>query len=317
MIVAGFDEAGYGPKLGPLVVGWTAFEVADATFEEPVDLWERLKGAVRRTGKEPDSKVWVADSKAIKPRKNGLKNLELGVLAFRDEVGVVSLPELLTELGEASALNGQPWFRALEQVRLPSFAWAGEVASRGQRIQEAFDKGAVRYHGAAVRVLDATRYNARIAATQNKGHVLGETFVSLVKQLRTSAAGPLDITCDKHGGRSNYVRLLGQAFPLCRIRTVEETAYRSTYWVETARGLVRVCFRQEAEDESLPTALASMHCKYLREVLMGQLNAWFQEQLPGLKATAGYALDAKRFLAEVEESLPELGVRLDTLLRAR
>ncbi len=322
MIVAGFDEAGYGPKLGPLVVAGTAFEVDADPSDAPdaaLDLWERLAPAVRRTAKGDAAKVWVADSKAIKPRKDGLKQLELGVLAFRGVGGVpATVADLLAALGDdPHACRDQLWFHDLEQVTLPAYGWAGEVAARAARIAEAGAAAGVRYLGAEVRVLDARRYNARIAATHNKSEVLGETFVDLLRALRLQTRGPLEVVADKHGGRSHYLRLLGRAFALCPIDPLVEGPDLSAYALRTPQGPLRVTFRQSAEEVSLPVALASMHCKYLREVLMGRFNAWFQERIPGVKPTAGYAQDAGRFLEEVRARLPGLGVSLDTLVRSR
>ncbi len=317
MIFAGFDEAGYGPKLGPLTVAYSAFEVDGVGFDDRVDLWDLLGSAVRRTGREDKAKVWIADSKAIKPRKDGLKNLEFGVLGFR-KAPPKSLTALLEELGQETAGYGRlPWYQALEQVKVPAHAWAGEVATRYQRLSAACEGAGVRFVGAQVRVLDAAHYNRRIAATLNKGKVLGETCVDLLKGLRASTEGPLSITCDKHGGRSRYLPLVGAAFPMCSLDVDHEGAASSAYRVKTRRGPVRIEFCTGGEDHSLPVALASMHCKYLRELFMDQFNAWFQERMPGLKKTAGYAVDANRFLNEVGDSLPEWGVALDTLVRSR
>src|SRR3954452_20338883 len=74
VIVAGFDEAGYGPRLGPLVLAWTAFRVPDATWDRC--LWKELSAAVRDRCNGAKSKLWIADSKEIKPRTDGLKHLE-------------------------------------------------------------------------------------------------------------------------------------------------------------------------------------------------------------------------------------------------
>ena len=319
MIVAGFDEAGYGPKLGPLVVAGVAFEVEGARLGEAGDLWELLGPAVRRTARGDDGAVWVADSKAIKPRKGGLRNLELGVLAFRGPGGAPrTLAELLTALGDdPGACGAQAWFADLAGVELPAYCWSGEVASRAERLGEAGASAGVRFVGAEARVLDARRYNARIAATGNKATVLGETFADLLAALRAQTEGPLDVVADKHGGRRVYLRLLGRAFPLCPIDPLREGDQESVYRVRTPRGPVQVAFRQGGEEASLAVALASMHCKYLRELLMGRFNAWFRERLPELRPTAGYAVDAGRFLEEVRPALPDLGVSLDALVRAR
>ncbi len=122
---------------------------------------------------------------------------------------------------------------------------------------------------------------------------------------------------DRQGGRTTYARLLGQAFPNAPIETDLETPEVSRYRVRTRRGVVRATFRVEAEQASLPVALASMTCKYVREVLMDRLNAWFCARVDGLAPTAGYATDANRFLAEVGPQLGRLGVRAGDLVRCR
>jgi len=40
--------------------------------------------------------------------------------------------------------------------------------------------------------------------------------------------------------------------------------------------------------------------KYLRELAMEAFNRYWTSRVPGLRATAGYPVDARRFLAETE-----------------
>jgi hypothetical protein len=42
--------------------------------------------------------------------------------------------------------------------------------------------------------------------------------------------------------------------------------------------------------------------------LMGEFNAFWQRHVPGLKATAGYPVDAARFLAEIRAAMQALGL---------
>ena len=68
-----------------------------------------------------------------------------------------------------------------------------------------------------------------------------------------------------------------------------------------------VTFRTRGEAE-LPTALASMTAKYHRELAMRAFNDFWTKQVPGLRPTAGYPNDAKRFKAAIAHRQRELGI---------
>ena len=77
-------------------------------------------------------------------------------------------------------------------------------------------------------------------------------------------------------------------------------------------------FREKGEAAFMPTALASMLCKYLRELCMHSFNAWWCNQIAGLRPTAGYYQDGSRlWLMDVEPHLGRLGVKRETLVRVR
>ena len=80
----------------------------------------------------------------------------------------------------------------------------------------------------------------------------------------------------------------------------------------------RVEFRFVAGGEShLPTALASMVSKYLRELAMRAFNAFWCRQLPALRPTAGYPVDARRFKADIELRQRQLQIEDRVLWRLR
>ena len=67
LLLAGIDEAGYGPTLGPLCVGMTLFRVRDwEPGQEAPDLWKLLSGTVCKKPSDARRRIPIADSKALK-----------------------------------------------------------------------------------------------------------------------------------------------------------------------------------------------------------------------------------------------------------
>jgi len=80
---------------------------------------------------------------------------------------------------------------------------------------------------------------------------------------------------------------------------------------------IRVAFLLGGESRSLPIALASMLAKYVRELHMALFNEFWAENVPGLKPTAGYPNDARRFLADIADARARLGIPDEILIRRR
>jgi hypothetical protein len=67
----------------------------------------------------------------------------------------------------------------------------------------------------------------------------------------------------------------------------------------------------------LPSALASMAAKYVRELAMCAWNDYWQRQIPGLRPTAGYPVDARRFADEIRVTQQNLGIADNLIWRTR
>jgi ribonuclease HII len=128
---------------------------------------------------------------------------------------------------------------------------------------------------------------------------------------------PLTFFIDKHGGRNTYAAVLQDAVPEGFVIAHQESSARSVYSVTGLRRAVRWTFQPRADAEHFSVALASMVSKYVREVLMGEFNRFWQGRVPGLKPTAGYPNDAKRYYDAIRPAAERLGIPEAALWRRK
>ena len=296
--LAGVDEAGLGPVLGPLVVAGVAM-----VGPEGQDPWRLLRKTVSRT-KNERGKLRVADSKKVYPGPEGLARLERTALGFYT-AWHGSLPPTLESLlasfaADLRRLRACPWYADLS-LPLPLAAERGEVELQAHLLARNLATASIRIHRLAARAVDAEEFNELIATTDNKSrahfHPYGEVIGELLRECPADTPGHL--VADRCGGITHYVPSLRRAYPRARIETLREDESVSSYQITARHGPVQLSFAVEGEERSFPTALASCLAKYVRELMVHLLNRWFQARMPGLRATAGYYQDGRRFLADV------------------
>ncbi|MFN9374891.1 MAG: hypothetical protein ACK6D3_23645 [Planctomycetaceae bacterium] len=317
-LLIGLDEAGYGPNLGPLLIAATVWEVP--TDPTRCDLHTEFAGIVRRPDEAQPHAITVGDSKQVYSAGHGLAALEaplwhaLALLSSPDTAPPASWNDLLQTVlrGPAPDPAREPWYAA--GLPLPTDPASHHLPRLGDWRARCAERG-IHLRQLAVDLVSPSRFNALNRQTGSKGRSLSELSLQLVarcvSQLPESHA-PVLVLADKHGGRNRYHDFLpivvGDTFISC----LEESARISRY----RAGRFEFRFQTQSE-RHLPTALASMLAKYLRELAMRQFNAWWQAQVPNLKSTAGYPVDAARFRRDIAVRQGELGISDDILWREK
>ncbi len=320
-ILAGIDEAGFGPLLGPLTVTATAFQMPDHLADE--SLWQLLAGGVTKKISKRHSAIAIGDSKRIYTSRGGkrLDLLERGVLASLSAGGTQTgtLTELLNAICPAAIghMPRYPWYKGA-QLALPHRAGASDLALAGKGLQAALKRNDMRLFSMSAEILFAGEYNKLIEATRNKSATLLDITCRLLLDLwHKAGAELLRVYVDRQGGRMRYLSSLQRVFPGCKFKITEEHSQESTYIISDGPRRMEISFAVKSEDTQLAVALASMTSKYLRELFMSLLNRFWADRIDGLKPTAGYYVDGKRYLGEIAPAMAELGCEPELLKRSR
>lgn len=316
--VLGTDEAGYGPNLGPLCIAASAWEVPEEFAAE--SLYRRLSACVTNKAEAAANKLAIADSKQLFKAGGPLGILERGVLAAL--AAIDRLPKCWRDAWRAldgeslGQIDGQPWHDGFNEL-LPLDTSAELLSSGTVVATSGCGKRGVRVADLQASVLFPAAFNSAVNRLGNKAEVLSLTTLQLAKRvLESLPAGKAIVFCDKHGGRNFYAALLQHVFPEELVRPGLESSKLSVYQVRLGPRIVEFRFQPKGE-RHLPTALASMTAKYLRELAMRPFNGFWQRQVPDLRPTAGYFGDAQRFFTEIRAAKERLAIADHMLWRER
>lgn len=331
-LLIGMDEAGYGPNLGPLVVTAVAWEVAGDVSQ--VDLWQEFAGIVAPEAAPNGEHLQLADSKVVYTPARGLAALEMGVASAVELwrrpnscTAINRVPQSFRELRQLVTAetdgdgNDEPWYAgadvAVPLARREEPSGGDGVGTRlVERWRARCEERNIRLRAIRAAVVSPRQFNARTRNHDSKGRALSEISMHVLGQVWQENATTPDeaalIIADKHGGRNRYHEFLPLAFGDKFIRCREEGMESSRYQV----GRAEIRFETKSE-RHLPVALASMVSKYLRELSMVLFNRFWMARVPGLKPTAGYPLDARRYREEIAGAQRELGIADELLWRER
>jgi len=328
------DEAGYGPLLGPLVIVATAWRLRPdgdlATAEQTLRTPLRIDGI---------GSFQIDDSKKIFKRGKASSKLPDNVSSIdriTDAVAHwVSYPipsrELATWLATIASddfqpLITQPWFRSLADKSDVSASTAKDPTS--ETMVRHWAQGGLELVGVQARIIDAASFNSMLDRSGNKADILSEATcglaVGLLNRTFQQADGDVMICCDRFGGRVYYAGLVQHHCPDYHVAVINQSGQHSRYRLTASEPPVDQARLQKKRtasshpmvidwsftvngDNFPPVAMSSIIAKSTRERLMHLLNRYFQTETSGypglgenLKPTAGYTVDANRFLKEVE-----------------
>ncbi|MHC5039855.1 MAG: hypothetical protein ACYTHM_21320 [Planctomycetota bacterium] len=320
MYIAGIDENGLGPKLGPLVVTGALFEVQGERYR-PETFLQAFEEASALGGAK------VADSKTVM-RSGDMALGENTVLAFASRIhgrlpqGAEEFLELTchpppSRLREACPAPGADLCFGGD-ASLPLFGGGMGTAARiAEGLGDRMAGLGIRPVAVESEVLCPARYNRSLTeeGEGSKARVDLAAFERRMLSLFGRAAGEeVLFLCGKVMNQTYYSPKLWliEAHPLL-VRS--ESREASCYGLQDF-GEIR--FLLDGDRHHPPIALASMFGKYVREIFMARLNRYFAERIPGHLPASGYGDPVTR--AFIQKALPmvrEAGIPEPCFLRDR
>ncbi len=321
IMIAGIDEAGYGPLLGPLIISAVAFELPGSLTDEMPDIAAMLAPAVALRPPLPHAALMIADSKLVHRLQNGLVHLELACILAAEQGCGSDTPTTLEQLARSLGWQANcplPWYN-WKEAPVPRWADEGTLGITRSMVTGRMAARKIQLSMARTAIIDEQQFNQLTAKTNNKAAVLSTHGMMLLRELVDRyGQGDAWIVVDKNGARDRYLDMLMRTFPEAMWRVYQESPLLSRYQWARPEGVIRIDFQQKGEQACLATAWASMICKYIRERAMEQFNIWWQSETgSGVKPTAGYYSDAQRWLSEMAPYLERCGPPTEQWVRTR
>ncbi|HBJ39089.1 MAG TPA: hypothetical protein DDZ51_30955 [Planctomycetaceae bacterium] len=355
------DEAGYGPRLGPLVIVATAWRLSPQWDISTADCMLREPLHIDNVGKFhiDDSKRIFKRPKAKAGEPTSASSIDRITDAVAHWVGL-PVPSIDTAnwlrsvaTDDFGSLVKQPWFKTLAAKR--SLTRTTTAGSTADPITEAlirhWSRGGWQLVSIAARIIDAASFNAMLDRSGNKADLLSDSTcglaIKLANRIYETSDRSVIIQSDRFGGRAYYAGLVQHHCPQYNVQVTaqssQSSSYRLTDSTEPTRSIQptpHASNRHGAKTKERPTtidwsftvggdsfppvAMSSIIAKSTRERLMDLLNRYFQTETASdpklgknLKPTAGYTVDANRFLCDISAYRVAAGIDDQILIRKK
>jgi ribonuclease HII len=320
--VIGCDEAGYGPPLGCFTQASVAIKLPETmdsvenTWSAFPDIFRRRKGAAK--ARPGDLPLVIDDSKLMTQLDSGLPHMAtLWPCLFQLPI---PFPETLdsflnwAHLPHEKTYLEDPTFNPRKTI-----TWGVEEQQR-LLIKDKLATAGLGHGIAKISMVSPSFFNKIINKTLNKSSVLELGWKGHICWWLNELPGddPLVIISDRLGGKKSYTSLFQETLQGNGIvQVIAENNEGATYKVMGARREILLMVRTKADFRYLPVAAASMLAKHLREISMEMVNEFWQTLQPGIKPTAGYPEDGKRFYDEIKHLLPKHQIKESSVWRQR
>ena len=273
----GVDENGLGPRLGPLVASSVTLRTSSYR-----------RGTLCRRGLA----LGLTDSKQTGGfgRMGFTESVALALIervcgqpppsadALLDGIAPGTREQLRTRCPNEST-SAQCWGSNLD---LPMFG--GDVTYGRTLLDRLIGRSSLRIADVQTRVACPGMLNSRLAEGRNKLAVDLELFEDLIVTTQARQRDSLLAVCGMIGGIRDYAARFGR-FEQDRVAEPQGRRGQRKYAVQ---GIGEIRFEVDADARHLPVALASIVGKYVREICMRRIGAFYQEQIPEITLASGY-----------------------------
>ena len=294
MWIAGVDENGMGPRLGPLVATSVLIEVAKYDQEALREL-----GLKHRLGDSKQTSAFGhmahAEGFALALAERFTGKVPKDGDALLDALALGGTKALRTPCPKTGGATKACWFP------LPLPAFGGDIEA-GRALLTVLDEAGVTVHRLRTTLACAGSLNDHYSVGRNKVAIDLRLFEDLLVdaadfQRECLGQAELEAYCGIIGGLRKYLPRFDK---LNDAAVLVEEKGRSSYRVGW---LGNVHFEVKADDRHLPVGMASMVGKYIREIAMERMMRFYRNEMPELRPASGYHDPVTRAFVEQTEAL--------------